>query len=75
MPSSGRNKRTHFDFTLGESIQQLETRAILLQAAGQISLARMAVKEGSRTQALARLEAASEALAVLRDRDDRLRLW
>jgi hypothetical protein len=75
MTSSGRNKRTHFDFTIGESIERLETREVLLQVAGQISLARFAAKEGERARCLARLEAADEALTELRNRDDRLRLW
>jgi hypothetical protein len=75
MTPSGRNKRTHFNFMIGESIERLETREILLQAAAQITLARYAVSSAERAQALARLDAAGEAIDALRSRDNQLRLW
>lgn len=71
----GRNKREHYDFTLGALIESLETTEVLGQAAAQVNLARFAVKDAERARSLARLVAAEEAISELRRRNEQLRLW
>ena len=71
----GRNKRRHFDFSLGAGVSQMEYADLLVQAHVSVQLAKEALMDAERREALARLSAALEALSELRHRGDQLRLW
>jgi len=71
---SGRNHRTHFDFRVRAGIEALDHAELLRLADVQIGCAQAATTNGDRRQALARLEAALEAIREARRRGDQLRL-
>lgn len=71
---AGRNQRTHYDFTLGSAIATLDHQQLLRIASSHLHLAQLALKEGARFQASARIVAAEEAILEARLRGDQLRL-
>lgn len=71
---SGRNKRTHFDFTLQAGVRRLDYSDLLVNADVQLQLANDCLGQGDIAQAAARVLAAREAIAELRHRGDQLRL-
>lgn len=71
---TGRNKRTRYDFKLGRGVGQLDYAQLLLNADVQLQLATDCLGQRDSAQALARVLAAREALAELRERGEQLRL-
>lgn len=73
--SSGRHRRTRYDFCLGYAIETLGHQDLLRLAASQIQLADLALRGAERNQALGRLAAALEAINEARRRGDQLELF
>lgn len=71
---SGRNRRTHYNYGMGKLVEQLAHEELLRQAAAQLELAQLAMRESEREQARARVLAAQELIDEARRRGDQLRL-
>lgn len=71
---SGRNRRTHYDFSLGAGVSIPKTEELPRLIAAHIHCAQLDLLRGDRDQALARMAAALELTDRLRIEGEQTRL-